>query len=132
LFWNFLEQASAAGISRLVLFPIVAYLVGKDEFGLFATALSFALIVGINPANGLAIGLLRNLSHYQDQQQKQLISTAVRMCHKFQRDSRIRSVNSGAGVNCRAHLHSRCPSAGNRNRIHNPGTFIQQSAVRIV
>lgn len=83
LFWTLLEQASGTGIPRLVLFPIVAHIVGKSEFGLFATALSFALIVGVNPANGLAIGLLRNLSHYQDQQQNQLNFTAVRMCHKF-------------------------------------------------
>jgi O-antigen/teichoic acid export membrane protein len=83
LFWTFLEQVSSSGIPRLVLFPIVAHIVGKSEFGLFATALSFALIVGVNPANGLAIGLLRNLSHYQDKQQAQLSSTAVRMCHKF-------------------------------------------------
>ncbi len=83
LFWTFLEQASATGVSRLVLFPLVAYLVGKNDFGLFATALSFTLIVGNQPANGLATGLLRNLSHHQDQQQNQLSSTAVRMCHKF-------------------------------------------------
>ena len=83
LFWTILEQFSISGISRLVLFPIVAYLVGKSDFGLFATALSFVLIVGVNPANGLAIGLLRTFSHYQDRQQEQLFSTAVRMCHKF-------------------------------------------------
>lgn len=83
LFWTALEQFSSIGISRLVLFPLVAYIVGKSEFGLFATAISFVLIVGSHPANGLAIGLLRNLSHYQDQQQNRLSSTAIRMCHKF-------------------------------------------------
>ena len=83
MFWAVIEQFSCSGIPSLVLFPIVAYLVGKSEFGLFATALSFALIVGVNPANGLAIGLLRNLSQYQDLQQEQLCATAVRMCHKF-------------------------------------------------
>lgn len=83
LFWNYLEQASAIGIPRLVLFPLAAYLIGKNDFGLFATALSFALLVGIHPANGLATGLLRNLTHYPDQRQAQLSSTAARMCHKF-------------------------------------------------
>lgn len=83
LFWNFLEQASFTGISRLVLFPLVAHLVGKNDFGLFATALSFSLIVGKQPANGLSIGLLRNLAHYQGHQQIQLTFTAIRMCHKF-------------------------------------------------
>ncbi|MEN6385117.1 MAG: hypothetical protein ABFD79_07940 [Phycisphaerales bacterium] len=83
LFWTILEQASGAGISRLVLFPIVAHMIGKDDFGLFATLISFALMIGNQPANGLAIGLLRNLSHYQGRQQDQLVSTAVRMCHRF-------------------------------------------------
>jgi len=83
LFWNFLEQASPSGISRLVLFPLVAYLVGKNDFGLFATALSCTLIVGNQPGNGLAIGLLRIFSHYQGRQQNELSSTAIRMCNKF-------------------------------------------------
>ncbi len=71
------------GIPRLVLFPLVAYLVGKNDFGLFATALSFTLLVGIHPANGLATGLLRNLTHYQDERRSQLSWTATVMCHKF-------------------------------------------------
>jgi len=83
LFWTFLEVFSHTGISRLVLFPIAAYLIGKNEFGLFATVLSVILIIGTQPSNGLSLGLLRNLAHYQDQQQRQLCSTAVRMCHKF-------------------------------------------------
>jgi len=83
MFWNLLAQFSTTGIPRLVLFPIVAYMVGKSDFGLFATALSLTLVVGVCPGNGLATGLLRNLAHYQGQQQPQLCSTAVRMCHKF-------------------------------------------------
>lgn len=83
LFWNILQQFSVTGIPRLVLFPIVAYIVGKDDFGLFATAISFILIVGVHPADGLAMGLLRNLSHYQSCDQEQLVVTAVRMSRKF-------------------------------------------------
>lgn len=83
LFWNFIEQGVNVGISRLVLFPIVAHVVGKDEFGLFATTLSFVLIVGYQPAMGLATGLLRNLASYEDKKQDQLNTTAFLMCHKF-------------------------------------------------
>jgi O-antigen/teichoic acid export membrane protein len=83
MFWSVLEQAASSGLPRLVLFPIAAYILGKNEFGLFATALSCALIVGVQPANGLATGLLRDLPFYQNQEQSQFVYTAVKMSHKF-------------------------------------------------
>lgn len=82
MLWNVTEQAMAVGLPRLLLFPVAAYVVGKEEFGILATALSIVLILGIQPANGLATGLLRNLALYDAQGQRQLVLTAVNLCRK--------------------------------------------------
>ena len=83
MFWTFLGQFVLTGIPRLILFPIAAYIVGKSDFGLFATAFSMILIVGTQPSNGLSVGMLRNIAHYSQMKQDELCYTALKMCHKF-------------------------------------------------
>ncbi len=78
--WMFAEQAATLAVPRLVLFPLAAYFVGKEQFGVFMTALSVALILGTQPGNGLAMGLLKHLSDYPEWQRAQLCGTALRMC----------------------------------------------------
>ena len=71
IFWVFAEQAAFLALPRLVLFPLAAYLVGKEDFGVFSTALSVTLLLGIQPQNGLGTGLLRHLSDYSEERRAQ-------------------------------------------------------------
>jgi len=80
-FWVFAEQAAYLGLPRLVLFPVAAYLIGKEGFGIFSIALSITLLIGMQPQNGLATGLLRHLPEYEDRQSAALYGTAMRMSH---------------------------------------------------
>lgn len=82
MFWMFSEQVITMALPRLILFPLAAYYIGKEEFGVFVTAMSVTLILGTQPQNGLATGLLRHLADYPHQQRKQFCGTSVRMCHK--------------------------------------------------
>ncbi len=81
VFWMFVEQASNLAIPRLILFPLVAYTIGKEEFGLYMTALSITLILGTQPQNGLATGVLRFVSDYSSEQQGKIYVTAIKLLH---------------------------------------------------
>jgi O-antigen/teichoic acid export membrane protein len=81
VFWMFAEVAGTLALPRLVLFPLAAYFIGKEQFGVFMTAMSLALILGTQPGNGLAIGLLKHLSDYPQEQAAQFCGTALRLCH---------------------------------------------------
>lgn len=80
MFWAMGEQALNMGLPRLVLFPLAAYLIGRNQFGAFIMALSITSMIGSQPANGLAIGMIRNLSEFGSPQQKLFCSTANTMC----------------------------------------------------
>ncbi len=82
LFWTFVEQTALMALPRLVLWPIAAYMVGKESFGIFVFAFAIASILGLQPGNGLATGLLRHLSDYEEPQQRQFSGIALRLCHK--------------------------------------------------
>ncbi|MFH1370573.1 MAG: hypothetical protein ABII09_04725 [Planctomycetota bacterium] len=64
----FAEVAATLAIPRLVLFPLAAYFIGKEQFGVFMTAMSVALILGTQMGEGLSTGLLKHLSDYPEQQ----------------------------------------------------------------
>lgn len=81
VFWSFIEQASVMAIPRLILWPLAAYVVGKEAFGVFVFSLAITSIVGVQPGNGLATGLLRHLSDYDSEEQKQFCGNALRLCH---------------------------------------------------
>ncbi|MEN6308629.1 MAG: hypothetical protein ABFD91_12830 [Anaerohalosphaeraceae bacterium] len=81
VFWSFTEQASVMAIPRLVLWPLAAYVIGKEAFGVFVFSLAITSIVGVQPGNGLATGLLRHLSDYDSEGQKQFCGSALRLCH---------------------------------------------------
>lgn len=81
MFWVLAEQVANLALPRLVLFPIAAYLIGKESFGVFSTALSVTLILGLQPQNGLGTGLLRHLPEYTENERSQLLGTTMKMCH---------------------------------------------------
>jgi O-antigen/teichoic acid export membrane protein len=82
IFWSFAEQASVIAMPRLVFWPIAAYLLGKESFGIFIFAFSITSILGMQPGNGLATGLLRHLSDFDKEKQRQFCGIAMRLCHK--------------------------------------------------
>jgi len=81
VFWVFAEQAVYLALPRLLFFPLAAYIIGKEGFGLFSTAMSVTLILGMQPQNGLATGLLRHLSDYAEDRRPQFLATSMRLSH---------------------------------------------------
>lgn len=81
VFWSFAEQASVMAVPRLILWPLAAYVVGKEAFGVFVFSLAITSILGVQPGNGLATGILRHLSDYDSEGQKQFCGIAMRLCH---------------------------------------------------
>jgi O-antigen/teichoic acid export membrane protein len=81
LAWTVVEQVAGVGLPRLVLFPLAIAILGKDSFGVFATALSITLIVGVNPSGGLILGVLRQIAGVPREDQPSLLATAGRLTH---------------------------------------------------
>jgi O-antigen/teichoic acid export membrane protein len=79
LFWTLVAQGLDLGGTRVILFPILLYLLGKEEFGVFVIALSIVMIIGIQPANGLMTGLLRYAAEYSEEKRIQFYRTAMQM-----------------------------------------------------
>ncbi len=82
VFWTLGEQFAYLAIPRLILFPLAALIIGKNDFGIFSTAFSVTMIVGMQPQWGLAAGLLRFLSGYSVEDQKKLIGTSLKLSDK--------------------------------------------------
>ena len=79
-FWVALEVAVFTGLSRLVVFPVVAYLIGKEEFGLFIFSLGIVMLIAKAPSAGLETGVIRHMAELPKPEQEVLISTGVRLC----------------------------------------------------
>ena len=80
IFWMVAEATATTAIPRLLIFPLAAYFVGKEQFGVFMTAISLAMILGSQPAEGLSTGLIKHLSDYSRSQWAQFCGTALRLC----------------------------------------------------
>jgi O-antigen/teichoic acid export membrane protein len=81
VFWNGLEQLLNTGLTRAILFPIAAYIIGKEAFGVFTTALSVVLILGATPGGGITTGLVRHIAEYPRERHAQFCRTALQLCH---------------------------------------------------
>lgn len=81
LFWTLVSQMVDSGISRVVFYPLLVYLIGKEEFGVFAIAQSVVLIIGASPGDGLMTGLLRHTAQYPKERHNQFYHTAMRLDH---------------------------------------------------
>lgn len=79
-FWTGLEAALILGLPRLVIFPVAAYLLGKEEFGLFIFSLGIVMMLGKAPSIGLAMGIIRHMAELKEGDRDILVSTAVRLC----------------------------------------------------
>lgn len=79
-FWVALEVVAFVGLPRLVVFPVGAYLLGKNEFGLFLFALGIVMLLGKAPSVGLETGVIRHLVGLQPPAKDLLVSTGLRLC----------------------------------------------------
>lgn len=79
MFWAGCETLIAGGVPKLVIFPLVAYILGKEQFGIFLYALGLVMIIGYAPSKGLSAGLIRNMVGFASEAKERLISTSVKM-----------------------------------------------------
>lgn len=80
LFWTVGENVLNLGITRILLFPLAAYIVGKELFGVFVTAYSIVAILGNAPAGGLGMGVLRQIASHPQEKYHRFYSTAIGLC----------------------------------------------------
>jgi O-antigen/teichoic acid export membrane protein len=74
--WSGLDQFINIGLPRLVLFPLLAWLM-PDEFGVFVLALSFVQMVGLTPSNGLAGYVIRDFARHDPEHQRLMMRTVL-------------------------------------------------------
>jgi len=79
-FWVGLEAVVFAGVSRLLIFPIAAYLLGKEEFGLFLFSLGIVMMIGKAPSGGLETGIIRHFAELDGPGRDILVSTGLKLC----------------------------------------------------
>lgn len=79
-FWVALEMMVIIGLPRLVIFPVAARLIGKEEFGVFLFALGIAMTIGHAPAAGLITGVIRHIADFEKQEKDVLVSTSIHLC----------------------------------------------------
>jgi len=78
--WVGLEVIIFTGLPRLVIFPIVAYFIGQEEFGLFIFLLGIVMMVGKAPSVGLETGIIRFFAELEDSARRILSYTCIRLC----------------------------------------------------
>ncbi len=76
-FWNLLDHASRLGITRLACFPLIASILGSQEFGEFVIAAAFGAILGGAIANGFSNYLIRSLAKLEGANRKAAIRYSV-------------------------------------------------------
>ncbi len=77
LCWSVADQVVMLGIPRLILFPILAALLGVDAFGSFVIALGIIQLVGLAPSNGLVGYVIRDLIREDAPRQALLLRTTL-------------------------------------------------------
>jgi len=79
-FWVGIESVVFCGVPRLIVFPVAAFLLSTEEFGLFIFSLSIVMMLGKAPAGGLETGILRHMMDFEESKRDALISTGIRLC----------------------------------------------------
>ncbi len=75
--WTVLDQFISMGVPRLILFPILAKIIGVETFGSFVLALGAILMVGLAPSNGLIGYIIRDLVKQNEDDQALLVRTTM-------------------------------------------------------
>lgn len=79
-FWVALEIVFIMGLPRLVIFPVTAYLLGKEQFGLFIFSFGIVMMLGNALSGGLVTGVIRNIAKFDGPARDCLVGTSVRLC----------------------------------------------------
>lgn len=78
--WTIVDELVFLGVPRLVLWPILAAMLGDAVFGSFILALGFVRIIGFAPSNGLAAYYIRDAAKYSHVDQQVLMRTVLFLC----------------------------------------------------
>lgn len=77
--WSFFDQIGLLGLTRLVLFPVLAGMLDKDSFGILVIAIGFVNMIGVSPSTGFSAFVLREAAKYSLQERALLIRTMILM-----------------------------------------------------
>ena len=77
LFWTATDQIINIGVPRLVLYPILAVILGDGAFGSFVVAITLVQTIGLSPSNGLTAYVLRDLAKVEPSEQRVMLKTAA-------------------------------------------------------
>ncbi|MCP4245470.1 MAG: oligosaccharide flippase family protein [bacterium] len=78
--WNALDQVVMLGVPRLVLFPILAFLLGDTMFGTFVLALGLVQCIGLSPSQGLSSFIIREAVQCDAAKQQLMVRTVLLLC----------------------------------------------------
>jgi O-antigen/teichoic acid export membrane protein len=81
--WSSATQFVQIGLPRLVLFPILASVLGDTLFGSAVLALSMVQMIGVSPCRGLAGYVIRDAAHHDESGRRQLVRTVLIMALGF-------------------------------------------------
>jgi O-antigen/teichoic acid export membrane protein len=75
--WMVGDQAVFVGVPRLVLYPILAHILGIEAFGTFVLALGLINMIGNSPCNGLGGYTLRDAANNDTVGQQAILRTTI-------------------------------------------------------
>ena len=78
--WVGLEMVLFLGLPRVILFPLAAHILGKEQFGLFIFSLGIVMVVGHAPSVGLATGVIRSMAGLGDEDRQRLVAVSLFLC----------------------------------------------------
>ena len=76
-FWSGAEQVIMLGFPRLILFPLLAWILTGPEFGDFIIALSVVQMMGVAPTNGVYGYVMRDAANHSHEDQTAITRTAL-------------------------------------------------------
>lgn len=75
--WAILDQTCVLGVTSLLLFPLLAYFLGNELFGVFVLAMGFINMVGRSPSIGFETFILREAVKYSAEEQSWMVRTMM-------------------------------------------------------
>ncbi len=79
VFWTLFDQFCVIGLPQMALFPLLAYQMGNEEFGVFVLAIGFITMIGGSPSLGLQSYILRDAVNYPEHERFFMVRTMMVM-----------------------------------------------------
>ncbi len=80
LSWSVADHTIFVAVPRLLIFPILAGLLGDQAFGSFVLALGFVHLIGVAPSTGLWSYVIRDLANHDHSNQQLLMRSVGMFC----------------------------------------------------